>query len=96
VPADSADSEVWDIFICHATEDKHAVVEPLATALQSEGLSVWYDLWVLQLGDDLRQQIDNGLKRCRFGVVVVSPAFLRRKAWTERELGGLTQRESDG
>src|SRR5262249_41754830 len=35
----------WDVFICHAGEDKADVVDPLAHALTKRGLRVWYDRW---------------------------------------------------
>ena len=30
----------WDVFICHASEDKETFVRPLAEALQRAGLRV--------------------------------------------------------
>ena len=39
-------------------------------------------------------QIANGLKKCRFGIVVVSPEFLGRE-WTEKELNELLQRQNE-
>ncbi len=85
----------WDVFICHASEDKEQVLEPLAEALQTKGLKVWYDRWVLTIGDSLRRSIDEGLKESRFGVVVLSPAFFV-KNWPQWELDGLVQREIGG
>lgn len=32
----------YDVFISHASEDKEAVVRPLANALKEKGLNVWY------------------------------------------------------
>ena len=40
---DAGNEQVFDVFICHASEDKTEVVRPLATALHDAGLSVWYD-----------------------------------------------------
>jgi hypothetical protein len=87
--------EVFDVFICHATEDK-SYVEPLAEALRHEGIKVWYDRFVVSWGDDIRQSIDAGLARTTFGIVIFSPAFLKKKKWTEHELSGLFARESAG
>ena len=85
----------WDVFICHAGEDKSTVVQPLAKALEGEGLRVWYDRWVLTIGDSLRRKIDEGLKNSTFGVVVLSPAFFT-KQWPQWELDGLVQKEIAG
>ena len=40
--ADRAAPE-WDVFISHASEDKDAVVRPLAEELRGRGVRVWYD-----------------------------------------------------
>jgi hypothetical protein len=85
----------WDVFVCHASEDKAAFVEPLAAALAEFGLKVWYDRFTLSLGDSLSRSIDEGLARSRFGLVVLSPSFLDKR-WPEYELRGLTAREIAG
>ena len=85
----------YDVFICHASEDKD-FVEPLAHALRQAGVSVWYDKFVLEWGDMLRGAIDRGLADSRYGIVVLSPAFLKRKKWTEHEFDGLFARERGG
>lgn len=85
----------YDVFISHASEDKESFVRPLAERLRTEYLEVWYDEFSLRLGDSLRQSIDRGLARSRYGVVVLSPAFLAKK-WPQRELNGLTAREMVG
>lgn len=84
--------EVYDVFICHASEDKASVASPLAIELRSRGVRVWFDEAEILLGDSLRQKIDEGLARSRFGVVVLSHAFFA-KQWTQRELDGLAERE---
>jgi hypothetical protein len=85
----------WDVFISHATEDKEDFVRPLAHGLTERGLKVWFDDFTLKVGDSLRRSIDRGLAGSRFGIVVISPHFLR-KEWPQRELDGLVAREIDG
>lgn len=80
--------DVIDVFISHAWEDKDAVARPLAAALRDRGLEVWFDEYALQIGDSLRRKIDDGLRRSRFGVVILSPTFFR-KGWAQYELDGL-------
>ena len=82
----------FDVFICHASEDKDTVARPLAHALDARGLSVWLDDGEIKLGDSLRQKIDEGLRTSTFGVVILSPSFFT-KHWTQWELNGLTDRE---
>jgi hypothetical protein len=86
-PADRDDRH-YDVFISHAAEDKETVVSPLALALRERGLSVWYDKFVLRIGDSLRRKIDAGISHSRFGIVVLSPAFFA-KEWPRYELDGL-------
>jgi hypothetical protein len=88
-------ADKWDVFICHATEDKDDIARPLANDLKSKGLDVWYDDFSLKLGDSLRQSIDRGLARSRFGVVILSPHFFE-KHWPQEELNGLVTREVGG
>lgn len=85
----------FDVFISHASEDKDGVVRPLAKALQSSGLQVWYDEIELKIGDSLRRNIDKGIANSRFGVVVLSKSFFA-KGWTNYELDGLVTRSVTG
>lgn len=81
------------LFICHASEDKVSFVKPLAEELLRRGMEVWYDEYTLRLGDSLRRQIDEGIKTCDFGVVVLSPSFFA-KQWPQKELDALNARET--
>lgn len=83
----------YDVFISHASEDKKTFVEPLAIALQEEGIKVWYDEFEMKLGDSLRKKIDFGLANSRYGVVVLSKSFFS-KNWPQTELDSLVTREN--
>ena len=83
----------YDFFISHASEDKEGFVEPLAKLLQAKRAVVWYDDFVLEIGDSLRREIDRGLANSRFGIVVLSENFFR-KEWPQRELDGLVTLET--
>ena len=87
--------DIFDVFISHASEDKDDVVRPLASALKEKGLRVWYDEFELRIGSSLRQTIDRGIARSRFGVVVLSASFFR-KGWPAYELDGLVTRTVSG
>lgn len=91
-PSTDIPQEEYDAFISHATEDKEALVRPLADLLVAAGMRVWYDDFELTVGDSLRESIDRGLANSRFGIVVLSPAFFA-KGWTNYELNGLVARE---
>lgn len=85
----------YDVFICHASEDKDDVAKPLAMNLKSFGLKVWLDKFIIKIGDSLLNKIDEGLVRSRYGIVILSPSFFR-KDWPQKELDGLTQKEIGG
>ena len=85
-------TKLHDVFICHASEDKDEFVRPLAEALRSHHLEVWYDEFALGVGDSLRETIDRGLAASRYGIVVLSSSFFRKR-WPNRELNGLVAQE---
>jgi len=87
--------DVLDLFLSHASEDTATVARPLYAKLVERGLTVWFDDAELQIGDSLSRKIDDGLSRCRFGVVVLSRSFFA-KEWPQRELAGLASREAAG
>ena len=91
----SVKEKQFDVFICHASEDK-GYVDILANQLKNNEISVWYDSFQLGWGDDLRPIIDKGLKNSRYGIVIFSKAFLSKKKWTEYELNGLFSKERAG
>src|SRR5258707_10987988 len=93
--ASRAKSNQYDVFIAHASEDKNDVAKPLAEALRSYGVRVWYDAFTLKLGDSLSRSIDDGLANSNFGLVILSPSFFA-KNWPEYELRGLTAKEIGG
>lgn len=81
-----------DLFISHATEDKKDFVRPLAERLKRAGVDVWYDEYSISAGDSISASIDKGLIECNYGLVVISPDFLKKK-WTEYELRSLLSKE---
>jgi|GEM_PF-779610 len=83
---------LFDVFICHASEDKDEFVRPLAERLKEHHLEVWYDEFSLKVGDSLRRSIDIGLSKSRHGIVVLTRNFFN-KEWPKWELDGLVQRQ---
>ena len=93
---DTTDSmKEYDVFISHATEDKASIVRPLAYALVSKGVRVWYDEFEMKIGDSLRRKIDQGLAKSRFGLVIISNSFIG-KGWPEYELDGIMTKAVTG
>lgn len=87
----------YDVFVSHAWEDKEGFVDEFVNFLRELGLQVWYDTSEIKWGDSMRKRIDDGLKKSRFGVAVLSPNYIAEgKYWTKAELDGLFQLESIG
>lgn len=85
----------YDVFICHASEDKDEFVRPLANALEGKNIDIWYDEISIEWGKSIRQSIDYGLRTCKFGIVVFSHAFFQKK-WPQDELDALYLRMMAG
>ena len=92
-PENLESQAMYDVFISHASEDKKEFVAPLVEQLQDAGITVWYDALELQWGKSLREQIDNGIKRSKFAILVLSKHFFE-KQWPRRELDGILAKET--
>ena len=89
---EAEEAAMYDVFISHASEDKADFVQPLVEALQDAGIRVWYDAIELEWGKSLRGQIDNGIKRSKYAILVLSKHFFAKK-WPQRELDGILAKE---
>ena len=85
----------YDVFVSHAWEDKESFADEFVEELRKLNLRVWYDTSQIKWGDSMRAKIDDGLKKSKFGVVILSPDYIKDgKYWTKAELDGLFQLES--
>ena len=85
----------YDVFVSHASEDKESFVNDFVNELQNLNIKTWYDTNQIQWGDSLRKEIDEGLKKSRYSVVILSKNYIREdKYWTKAELDGLFQLDS--
>ena len=93
----SSSCEEFDVFVSHAWEDKSSFTDEFVDELRKLNISVWYDTSEIKWGDSMRAKIDDGLKKSKFGIVVLSPDYIKEgKYWTKAELDGLFQLESVG
>jgi hypothetical protein len=90
---EAEESAMYDVFISHASEDKKDFVDSLVEKLQDAGIRVWYDTLEMQWGKSLREQIDSGIKRSKFAILVLSKNFFAKK-WPQRELDGILAKEN--
>jgi hypothetical protein len=80
-------------FISHDSRDKEEVARKIAIKLQGLMCPVWYDEFSLQVGSNLRDSIESGLKSCDKCILVLSPNFLSNNGWTKKEFDSIFTRE---
>ena len=88
--------ELRDVFLCHAWDDRQGAAKELHDLLESDGVSVWFSEKDVGLGTPLLRAIDKGLAPTRFGIVLVTPALLRRldnEGIADKELSELLAHE---
>ncbi|MEA4957142.1 hypothetical protein SDC9_40610 [bioreactor metagenome] len=77
----------YDVFISHSSEDKE-FTNNLAKKLKGCGFNVWYDDFVIQIGNNIRKTISEGIKNSQFGIIVLSNSFMESD-WANHEYDGL-------
>ena len=85
-----------DVFLCHAWDDRGGAAKELHDLLVSRGVSVWFSEKDVTLGSSLLREIDKGLAKSRIGLVLVTPALLRRlqgESIADKELSVLLARD---
>ncbi|MDD3950454.1 MAG: toll/interleukin-1 receptor domain-containing protein [Desulfobacterales bacterium] len=80
-----ADIEEWDVFVCHASEDKTEIARPLCSHLESCGIRCWLDEAEIAWGESIVSKIQEGISRARFVLVILTSRFLQ-KPWPQKEL----------
>ena len=88
--------DLRDIFLCHAWDDRKGAAKELHDLLESRGVSVWFSEKDVSLGSSLLREIDKGLAKSRVGIVLVTPALLRRvqaEGIADKELSVLLARD---
>ena len=88
--------DLRDVFLCHAWDDRQGVAKELHDLLTSRDVSVWFSEKDVGLGVPLLRAIDRGLANSRVGIVLVTPALLRRlpaEGIADKELSALLARE---
>jgi hypothetical protein len=85
-----------DVFLCHAWDDRQGAAKELHDLLVSRGVTVWFSEKDVALGTPLLREIDRGLAKSRVGIVLVTPALLRRlqgEGIADKELSALLARD---
>lgn len=83
----------YDFFVSYASEDRGSAAVTLVTELQRRRFEVWFDQHIITNQEGFDEKIRAGLRECHYGVVILSPHFLR-KDWPTRELDILLMTEA--
>ncbi|MCK4643356.1 toll/interleukin-1 receptor domain-containing protein [bacterium] len=78
-------SKCYDLFICHASEDKETIVKELTSELEKHGIKFWIDALNIKWGDGIVSYINDGLGKSNYVLAIISKAFVD-KNWPEKEL----------
>lgn len=81
-----------DLFLCHAWDDRAGAAKALHELLTSQGVSMWFSEKDVGLGKSLNREIDKGLRMCRAGIVLVTPALFKSldaEGTADKELSAL-------
>jgi TIR domain len=92
----SVQPDLRDVFLCHAWDDRGGIAKELHDLLEALGVSVWFSEKDVVLGTPLLREIDKGLAKSRVGIVLVTPALLRRlqgEGIADKELSALLARD---
>lgn len=81
-------ADSYDLFLCHAWDDRRESAAELHDLLEAEHVSVWFSEKDIILGQPFIREIDKGLAKTRIGLVLITPAFLKRI-----ESGGVSEKE---
>lgn len=85
-----------DVFLCHAWDDRRGIATELCELLVAAGVSVWFSEKDIVLGQPFLREIDRGLAKSRTGLVLVTPALLKRvdsRGVSDKELSELLARD---
>lgn len=88
--------EKYDLFLCHAWDDRKGVAKVLYEKLTEKGVNVWFSERDLKLGTNMLREIDKGLAKSRAGIVLVTPNFLERikgEGVADKELSALLAKD---
>ncbi len=70
--------DLRQIFLCHAWDDRQGAAKELYDLLVARNISVWFSEADIGLGEPFMRAIDKGLAKSRMGIVLVTPALLKR------------------
>lgn len=87
-----SEHNMFDVFLCHASEDKETIVRPLYDELKKLGLHVFLDSEEIGWGDSLIDIINRGLHKSKYVIAVMSENSVEKK-WPQKEINAVLSNE---
>lgn len=90
------ETENFDVFICHASEDKEGIAIPVYDELTKINISAFIDHVEIKWGDSLIEKINSALVKSKYVIAILSADSVN-KEWPQKELRAVLASEiSDG
>lgn len=87
--------QMYDVFLCHASEDKAEIVEPLYNELNKLNIHAFYDAKEIGWGDSLIGTINKALLKSRYVIAVMTDKSVG-KAWPQQEINSVLNGDISG
>ncbi|WP_165723589.1 MULTISPECIES: TIR domain-containing anti-phage reverse transcriptase [Pseudoalteromonas] len=84
--------EMYDVFICHASEDKESVALPLYESLKKRNINAFIDCFAINWGDSLVAKINTALQKSKYVIAIISEDSVK-KSWPMKELNAVLSAE---
>ena len=84
--------DMYDVFICHASEDKEEVAIPLYPSLQARKINSFIDCFSIGWGDSLVSKINTALQKSKYVIAIISEDSIK-KSWPMKELNAVLSGE---
>jgi hypothetical protein len=79
------------VFICHSSLD-HPFVEMLSSRLKQDGIDVWIDDWMINVGDSIIQKINEALEASSYFIIVLTENSINSD-WVKKELNATLMKQ---
>lgn len=86
------ETETYDIFICHASEDKDNIATPIYEELTKLNVKAFIDHMDIKWGDSLIDKINSALAKSKYVIAILSANSVE-KNWPLKELYSVLSRE---
>lgn len=92
IQAIKQEHKMYDVFLCHASEDKDAIAKPLYEELRKQGLTVFIDEEDIKWGESLIDVINKALHKSKYVIAVMTDKSVG-KSWPQKEINAVLNQE---